>query len=115
MPFSTQADFVELYVVDAVEEGTDDDVLDLENPPPSKGAELPCVAAIEVVADIHEARGKDGVPEAVKVTASRVEPTFLRMCLLYSLTSIVVQYWRSLAHTHDTIRKGYVIILRRDD
>ncbi|KAH9963002.1 hypothetical protein BC827DRAFT_1369967 [Russula dissimulans] len=82
MPFSTQADFVELYVVDAVEEGTDDDVLDLENPPPSKGAELPCVAAIEFVADIHEARGKDGVPEAVK-------------------------YWRSLAHTHDTIRKGY--------
>ncbi|KAH9962997.1 hypothetical protein BC827DRAFT_1266779 [Russula dissimulans] len=32
VPFSTQADFVELYIVDAVEEGTDDDVLDLENP-----------------------------------------------------------------------------------
>ncbi|KAH9963000.1 hypothetical protein BC827DRAFT_1375705 [Russula dissimulans] len=35
MPFLTQADFAGLYVVDAVEEGIDDDVLDLENPPPS--------------------------------------------------------------------------------
>jgi len=113
MPFSTQAAFAELYVVDAVEEGTDDDVLDLENPPPSKGAELPCAAAIEFVADIHEARGKDGVSEAVKVTPSRVSSRRSRMWLSYSLTFIVVQYWRSLAHTHDTIRKRYVLVVRR--
>ncbi|KAI9509310.1 protein prenylyltransferase [Russula earlei] len=75
------AAFAELYVVDAVEVGTDD-VLDLENPAPSEGAELPCAAAIEFMADVHEARGKEGLSEAVK-------------------------YWRSLAHTHDTIRKSY--------
>jgi protein farnesyltransferase/geranylgeranyltransferase type-1 subunit alpha len=66
MPYSTQAAFAELYVVEAVEAGTGD-VVDLENPPPSQGAELPCPAALEFMADIHEARGKEGVPEAVKV------------------------------------------------
>ncbi|KAH9962995.1 hypothetical protein BC827DRAFT_1196364 [Russula dissimulans] len=45
-PF-THAALAELYVADTVEEGTDDDVFDLENPLPSKGAELPCVAAID--------------------------------------------------------------------
>ncbi|KAI0280204.1 protein prenylyltransferase [Russula aff. rugulosa BPL654] len=81
MPYSTQAAFVELYVVDAVEEDVDR-VLDLENPPPSEGAQLPCPAAIEFMADVNEARGKEGITEAVKL-------------------------WRSLAHTHDTIRKRY--------
>jgi len=68
MPFSTQAAFTErLYVVDAVEESTDDDVLQvaLGNLPPSGGAELPCVAAIEFVADIHKARGKDSGAKTV--------------------------------------------------
>jgi hypothetical protein len=67
MPYATQAAFAELYVVDAVDAGIDDDVLDLENPPPSRGAELPCAAALEFMADVHEAKGKEGVPEAVKV------------------------------------------------
>ena len=66
MPYSTQAAFVELYVVDAVEEDVDR-VLDLENPPPSEGAQLPCPAAIEFMADVNEARGKEGITEAVKV------------------------------------------------
>jgi hypothetical protein len=66
MPYSTHAAFVELYVVDAVDEGVDY-VLDLENPPPSEGAQLPCPAAIEFMADVHEARGKEGITEAVKV------------------------------------------------
>jgi len=81
MPYATQTAFAELYVVDTVEAGIDD-VLDLENPPPSRGAELPCPAALEFMADVHEARGKEGVPEAVKL-------------------------WSSLAHTHDPIRKRY--------
>jgi len=81
MSYATQADFAELYAVDAVQPGADD-VLDLENPPPSKGAELPCSAAIEFMADVHEAKGKEGVSEAVK-------------------------FWGSLAQTHDTIRKRY--------
>jgi hypothetical protein len=42
-------------------------VLDLENPPPSQGAELPCPAALEFMADVHEAKGKEGLAEAVKV------------------------------------------------
>jgi len=87
MPYSTQAAFAELYVVETVEAGTGD-VVDLENPPPSQGAELPCPAALEFMADIHEARGKEGVPEAVK-------------------------FWSALAHTHDTIRKRYVADVRR--
>jgi len=81
MPYSTQAAFAELYVVDAVDEDTDR-VVDLENPWPSKGAQLPCSAAIEFMADVHEARGKEGITEAVKL-------------------------WHSLAHTHDSIRKRY--------
>lgn len=104
MPYSTQADFVELYVVDAVDEDVDR-VLDLENPPPSEGAQLPCPAAIEFMADIHEARGKEGITEAVKVRP------FL-MFVPYSPASCVChchQLWRSLAHTHDTIRKRYVV------
>lgn len=66
MPYSTQATFAGLYVVDAVKAGNED-VLDLENPPPSQGAELPCPAALEFMADVHEAKGKEGVAEAVKV------------------------------------------------
>ncbi|KAI0250699.1 protein prenylyltransferase [Lactifluus subvellereus] len=81
LPYSTQAAFAKQYVVDAVEPGADD-VLDLENPPPSESAELPCAAAIEFMADVHEASGKEGIPKAVEL-------------------------WRSLAHTHDTIRKRY--------
>jgi protein farnesyltransferase/geranylgeranyltransferase type-1 subunit alpha len=66
MPYSKQAAFVEQYAVDAVDVDADR-VLDLENPPPSEGAQLPCPAAIEFMADVHEARGKEGTSEAVKV------------------------------------------------
>jgi hypothetical protein len=61
----THAALAELYVVDTVEEGTDDDVFDLENPLPSKGAELPCVAAIDGWHTRGE-RGKDGVSERIR-------------------------------------------------
>ena len=66
LPYSTQAAFAKQYIVDAVGAGADD-VLDLENPPPSEGAELPCAAAIEFMADVHEASGKEGIPKAVEV------------------------------------------------
>lgn len=79
--YSTQAPFVRQYIVDTVESGGND-ILDLENPPPSEGAELPCAVAIEFMADVHEASGKEGVSKAVEL-------------------------WRSLADTHDTIRKRY--------
>lgn len=68
MPYSTQTAFVELYVVDGVDEAVDvDSVLDLENPPPCEGAQLPCPASLEFMADVHEARGEEGITEAVKV------------------------------------------------
>jgi protein farnesyltransferase/geranylgeranyltransferase type-1 subunit alpha len=35
-------------------------MLDPQNPPPSKGAELLCPVAIEFMADVHEARGEIG-------------------------------------------------------
>lgn len=79
VPYSTQVPFVRQYAVDTVEPV---DILDLENPPPSEGAELPCAAAIEFMADVHEASGKEGLIKAVEL-------------------------WRSLADTHDTIRKRY--------
>jgi protein farnesyltransferase/geranylgeranyltransferase type-1 subunit alpha len=66
LPYSTQAAFAKQYSVDAFEAEAED-VLDLDNPPPSKGAELPCVAAIEFMADVHEANGKEGVSKAVEV------------------------------------------------
>ncbi|KAG6897026.1 hypothetical protein C0992_004554 [Termitomyces sp. T32_za158] len=78
LPYSRVEDFVRLYV------GTSDDavrdVVDLENPPPAKGAELPCPAAIEFLADIHEKEGR-----------------------IFQATEL----WRSMADEHDTIRKKY--------
>ncbi|KAH9006558.1 protein prenylyltransferase [Lactarius hatsudake] len=81
VPYSTQAIFARQYIVDTVDP-RGNDILDLENPPPSEGAELPCAAAMEFMADVHEASGNGGISEAVEL-------------------------WRSLADTHDTIRKRY--------
>ncbi|KAJ7064930.1 hypothetical protein C8F01DRAFT_1128787 [Mycena amicta] len=78
LPLSTVAPFVELYTVPLSDDAKD--IVDVENPPPGKGAELPCVAALEFLADIHEADGS--LDDAVKL-------------------------WKSLADEHDTIRKKY--------
>ena len=80
-PYATQSSFAKLYIVSPEEEDGDDDdereseetgsehdVLDLENPAPSKGAKLPCVAALEFMADVYEAEGKDGLSRAVEVS-----------------------------------------------
>ncbi|CAK5261900.1 unnamed protein product, partial [Mycena citricolor] len=56
------------------------DLVDLENPPPGKDAQLPCVAAVEFLADVREEEGK--IDEAIAL-------------------------WRSLADVHDPIRKKY--------
>jgi hypothetical protein len=66
LSYSTQATFATQYIVHEAEAGTDD-AFDLENPPPSKGADLPCAAAIEFMADVHEASGKEGISKAVEV------------------------------------------------
>lgn len=65
LPYSRVEDFVRLYAdtsADAIR-----DVVDLENPPPSKGAKLPCPAAIEFLADIHEKEGR--IMQAAEVSA----------------------------------------------
>ncbi|KAG6874259.1 hypothetical protein C0993_000735, partial [Termitomyces sp. T159_Od127] len=56
LTYSHVEDFVRMHA-DALEDATRD-IVDLENPPPSKGAELPCPAAIEFLADIHEKEGR---------------------------------------------------------
>jgi hypothetical protein len=96
MPYSTQATFVELYVVDAADEGVDQ-VLDLENPPPSEGAQLPCPAAIEFMADVHEARGKEGITEAVKVRPFLMfVPYSPMLCVFIAISSGVPSLTRTI-------------------
>ncbi|KAL5480809.1 RAM2 [Sanghuangporus weigelae] len=84
-PFASLREFVLLYTVPAqssLDDVRDDSVVDLENPRPSPGADLPCPAAIEFLADIHEAAGGNQIQDAIKL-------------------------WKSLADEHDTIRKRY--------
>ena len=69
--FASLKQFVLPYIRPApspTEAINDDAVVDLENPRPSPGADLPCPAAIEFLADVHEAVGGDEVQEAIKVT-----------------------------------------------
>ena len=56
-PFSTLRVFVEPYTKPQSPESSaskEEEILDLENPAPSPTAELPCVAALEFLADIYE-------------------------------------------------------------
>ncbi|KAJ7869142.1 hypothetical protein B0H14DRAFT_293353 [Mycena olivaceomarginata] len=81
LPLSTVATFVKPYTVPLP--ATIVDLVDVENPPPGKGAELPCVAAIEFQADVYE-------EEAQSASVDKA-----------------VELWKSLAEEHDTIRKKY--------
>ncbi|KIY70276.1 protein prenylyltransferase [Cylindrobasidium torrendii FP15055 ss-10] len=76
IPFSNFRRFAEPYTQRSVAE--DADVVDLENPPPTSQAQLPCPLAIEFLADIYEADGE--IPKATEL-------------------------WKSLGDEHDTIRK----------
>ncbi|KAI0064281.1 protein prenylyltransferase [Artomyces pyxidatus] len=82
VPYASQTAFVKLYVSASAPQTGTDEVVDLENPLPAQGAELPCAAAIEFLADIYEAEGKAGLSRAVPL-------------------------WKSLGDEHDTIRKKY--------
>lgn len=66
VPYPTLISFVEPYT-SASPPSNDDDVVDLENPLPSKGAQLPCPAAIEFLADAYEAEGAGGLSKSVEV------------------------------------------------
>ncbi|ESK86396.1 farnesyltransferase geranylgeranyltransferase type i alpha subunit [Moniliophthora roreri MCA 2997] len=80
IPYSRVIDFVRPYSVPLDKDAAD--LVDLENPPPSKGAALPCPQAIEFLADIYEAEGGDSTLKATEL-------------------------WKSLGNEHDTIRKRY--------
>ncbi|KAG1748314.1 uncharacterized protein EDB91DRAFT_1079298 [Suillus paluster] len=82
IPYSDLQAFVMPYSLPQTPFGTPPEVVDLESPLPSKDAQLPCVAAMEFMADIHEAAGGE---ELIKST----------------------ELWKSLANEHDTIRKRY--------
>lgn len=46
----------------------EDEIIDSENPRPSPGAQLPCAAALEFLADVYEKeREREGVLKAVEV------------------------------------------------
>ncbi|KIK98587.1 hypothetical protein PAXRUDRAFT_823701 [Paxillus rubicundulus Ve08.2h10] len=81
-PYSNLEVFVAPYSLphSAQEDATPEDVIDLENLLPSPGAQLPCVAAIEFMADIYESR-----EDPMKAT----------------------ELWKSLAHEYDTMRNKY--------
>ncbi|OCH86328.1 protein prenylyltransferase [Obba rivulosa] len=80
-PYASLTSFVQPYTVGAPSD-PEDSIVDLENPRPSAGAELPSLPALEFLADIYEAEGGDGISKAVRI-------------------------WKSLADEHDTIRKKY--------
>jgi len=68
LPYSTLAPFVQPYTVSHPD--ILDDLVDLENPPPSRGAQLPCPAAIEFLADVYEKEGGDSVLKATEVRST---------------------------------------------
>ena len=67
-PYSSITEFVVPYTRTASPEAGSDNIVDLENPLPSEGAQLPCPPAIEFLADIYESQGdQNGVSRAVQV------------------------------------------------
>lgn len=62
---------------------SEDEVVDLDNPKPSADAVLPCVAALDFLAEANVREGGAGVQKAVEI-------------------------WKSLANIHDTMRKKLV-------
>ena len=67
MPYSRLLDFVKPYTVTASND-SNADLVDLENPLPGRGAELPCPFAVEFLADIYEKEGgEDQLLQATEV------------------------------------------------
>lgn len=68
-PYSSLRQFVEPYTVAHPAE-PNTNVIDLDNPRPAPGADLPCRMAVEFLADIYEQEGGDDVPKAIEVGRS---------------------------------------------
>ncbi|KAI0631274.1 protein prenylyltransferase [Trametes polyzona] len=80
-PFEELVAFVEPYAV-SEQPASGEDIVDLDNPLPSAEAELPCVAALEFLADAYEKRGGESIAKAVEI-------------------------WKTLANERDVMRKKY--------
>jgi len=61
-PYGSIEEFVVPYTKS---EESPDSVVDLDNPPPSEGAQLPAIPAVEFLADTRESQGR--IPEATEV------------------------------------------------
>lgn len=68
IPYSRVITFIQPYTLSMDEQTAD--LVDLDNPPPSKGAHLPCALAIEFLADIYEAEGGDSMLNATEASQS---------------------------------------------
>lgn len=79
--FASLRDFIGAYTV-SKSPLENQDVVDLENPVPGPNAHLPCVAALEFLADIYEKEGGPSIQKAIPL-------------------------WKSLANEYDTMRKKY--------
>ena len=66
-PLSAVSKFAIPFTVASREEPPKNDAVDLENPLPEAGAELPCTEALEFLADVYEAQGQEGIDSAVEV------------------------------------------------
>jgi hypothetical protein len=102
VPYSRLHDFVRPYSLSAGEPNVD--VLDLDNPLPSKGAQLPCPAAVEFLADIYEQEGGDNTLKAVEVGFVESHPSLLphRICSFGNrLPMNMIQYERSMSHADE--------------
>ncbi|KAK2461256.1 hypothetical protein APHAL10511_006783 [Amanita phalloides] len=81
VPFATVIEFANLYAGPFDPSRTD--LVDLENPPPSKNAQLPCTHAVEFLADIYEREGDEQDSKRA------------------------VELWSKLANEYDTMRRNY--------
>ncbi|KAI0338027.1 protein prenylyltransferase [Trametopsis cervina] len=81
-PWSELTDFTIPYTQNQPFASAVDEVLDLDNPKPSAEAQLPCVAALDFLAEVYVREGGEKIQQAVDI-------------------------WKSLAEEHDTIRKKY--------
>ncbi|KAJ8473646.1 hypothetical protein ONZ51_g7733 [Trametes cubensis] len=97
-PFETLTSFVLPYTA-SKPPAPEDEVVDLDNPLPSQDAELPCVAALEFLADVYEKRGGDDTAKAVEVSVP--------MTRVFKQADLRVQFWKTLANEKDIIRKKY--------
>jgi protein farnesyltransferase/geranylgeranyltransferase type-1 subunit alpha len=85
-PLVSQAPFAEPYTVCRTP-WDDEDVVDLDNPKPTLDAHLPCVVAIDFLAEAYAQDGGENVKKAVDL-------------------------WKLLANELDTMRKKCVLCFR---